>query len=120
MKAVAVQAPYGKGLNTILDPAVRRAWQIDLSKVSFPSIVDDSYFSKTTIPYLTSLAVNHLGLSNATEAVEACFYKMLLYEPGGHFKRHRDSEKENGKTQFSFSFVVNHIFTSDLQRLILN
>jgi len=110
LKAVAVQAPYGKGLNTILDLTVRRAWQIDPSKVSFPSTVDN-YFSKTTIPYLTSLAINHLGLANATEAVEASFYKMLLYEPGGHFKRHRDSEKENGKTLLLLFYYFHSINT---------
>ena len=110
MKAVAVQAPYGKGLNTILDVTVRRAWQIDPSKVSFPSAVDN-YFSKTTIPYITSLAIHHLGLANATEAVEASFFKMLLYEPGGHFKRHRDSEKENGKTYIIFLLIFYSINT---------
>ena len=29
--------------------------------------------------------------------VEANLYKLLVYEEGGHFKPHRDSEKEDGE-----------------------
>ncbi len=36
-----------------------------------------------------------LGLPEES-AVQANLYKLLLYEVGGHFKVHRDSEKEPG------------------------
>ena len=43
----------------------------------------------------------HLGLPTDALAVEAHLYKMLLFEPGGHFKKHRDTEKETG-TVYSY------------------
>lgn len=104
MKDLAVQAPYGKGLNTILDTTVRRAWQIDADKVSVPSTDTADYFSSSTTPALVNLAMGHLGMPNAALAVEAHLYKMLLYEPGGHFKKHRDSEKETGIAPLKFVF----------------
>ena len=33
--------------------------------------------------------------------VFARLYKLLLYERGGHFAKHRDTEKENGSSLFS-------------------
>jgi hypothetical protein len=44
---------------------------------------------------LTSLK-KHLGLDTYTMDVHATLYKMLLYEEGGHFLPHRDTEKEPG------------------------
>ena len=31
------------------------------------------------------------------EYVDAQFYKLLLYEPGGHFQQHQDTETNSGK-----------------------
>ncbi len=36
-----------------------------------------------------------LGVPGSVQ-VEARLYKCLLYEPGGHFAPHRDTEKESG------------------------
>ena len=46
--------------------------------------------------------------------VKANLYKLLLYEKGGHFKPHRDSEKENGQfatliIQLPSIFKGNHL-----------
>lgn len=35
LRSVAEKAPFGKGSDTVLDESVRRAWQIDASKVHF-------------------------------------------------------------------------------------
>lgn len=91
---MANQAPYGKGLNTVLNTSMRNAWQIDAAKVSVPSTVADNYFCSSITPALVSLAMSQLGFpTNAAAAVEAHFSKMFMYEPGGHFKKHcRDTE----------------------------
>ena len=84
-----------------MDTSVRRAWQIDAVKVSVPSTHSDDFFTTRIAPALVNLAMAHLGLPTDALAVEAHLYKMLLYEPGGHFKKHRDTEKETG-TVYSY------------------
>jgi 2OG-Fe(II) oxygenase superfamily len=94
LKAVATKAPYGKGPDTIIDEQVRRAWQIEPSQVSF----GDSAWPR----YLAAVvrhACRELGISDdrfQKAGVHANLYKMLVYETGGHFTPHRDSEKEDG------------------------
>jgi hypothetical protein len=90
---VCKQAPYGHGLETILNVDVRRAWQVDASKVTFPPCPD---FVSVTVSKLAKKAVHALGLDGASLQLEPHLYKLLLYEPGGHFKVHRDTEKEPG------------------------
>ncbi|EFJ21279.1 hypothetical protein SELMODRAFT_417764 [Selaginella moellendorffii] len=82
----AEQAPHGLGNRTLVDTAVRRAWQIDGSKVL-------SYFSTATLskPSLLLLFVAWGWIQ-----VEAHLYKLLVYDSDGHFKLHRDTEKEPG------------------------
>ncbi|CAM6094927.1 unnamed protein product [Calypogeia fissa] len=36
LRSVCNQAPFGRGLATVVDTSVRRCWQMDASKVSFP------------------------------------------------------------------------------------
>ena len=113
LKTVAVQAPYGKGLNTVLDTSKRYTWQIDAAKVSAPSTVADNYFCSSITPALVKLAMTKLGLpTNDATAVEAHLCKMLLYEPGGHFKKHcRDTEKDAGTNYFFQLFILVNITT---------
>jgi 2OG-Fe(II) oxygenase superfamily len=95
LKAVATKAPYGKGPETIIDEQVRRAWQIEPSQVSFGG---DSAWPE----YLAAVvrhACRELGISDdrfQKTGVHANLYKMLVYETGGHFTPHRDTEKEEG------------------------
>jgi hypothetical protein len=44
---------------------------------------------------MTKAAAEGLGLLENCN-VEARLYKLLVYESGGHFKIHRDTEKEAG------------------------
>jgi 2OG-Fe(II) oxygenase superfamily len=95
LKAVATMAPYGKGPETVIDENVRRAWQIDPSKVSIDG-------DETWPEYLEAVvrqACRELGFSNdrfEKTGIHANLYKMLVYETGGHFTPHRDTEKEDG------------------------
>ncbi|EFJ10922.1 hypothetical protein SELMODRAFT_426844 [Selaginella moellendorffii] len=93
LKAVSQQAPYGKGEETLLDTDVRRAWQVDASKVSCPQIPD--FFSKVVLDMAVP-AMEEMGIDAAALGLDVRLYKLLLYEQGGHFKSHRDTEKEVG------------------------
>jgi hypothetical protein len=82
-------APFGKGKQTIVDTDVRRAWQIDGSLVT----LNDKWTAEI-LPALVSDVCIKLGVKH--ENVDAKLYKLLCYEKGGHFKKHRDTEKEPG------------------------
>ncbi|KAG2442484.1 hypothetical protein HXX76_002570 [Chlamydomonas incerta] len=83
-------APYGKGAKTVLDPAVRKATQFEADRVRFSDDWD------ATIRRVATGAATALGVSGGGASVEAHLYKLLVYEPGGHFTAHRDTEKEPG------------------------
>ncbi|EFJ37980.1 hypothetical protein SELMODRAFT_437525 [Selaginella moellendorffii] len=93
LKAVSQQAPYGKGEETLLDTDVRRAWQVEASKVSCPQIPD--FFSKVVLDMAVP-AMEELGIDAGALGLDVRLYKLLLYEQGGHFEFHRDTEKEDG------------------------
>lgn len=86
--AVAEQAPYGKGEDTLVDTAVRRTWQIGAERVRiggkhWPSTLD------AIVAHVTE------GLGVAVP-VDAELYKLLVYDVGSFFIRHRDTEKVSG------------------------
>eukprot|EP00605_Chrysophyceae_sp_TOSAG23-4_P000279 GSChrysophyteH1.ASY1.ANO1.321.1 assembled CDS len=87
---VATQAPFGKGKKTVVDTNVRQAWQIssDLVKI-------DPQWLNSSLPALVADCCKQLGI-NAKMNVRAELYKMLLYEKGGHFKKHKDTERCKG------------------------
>ncbi|QOY89571.1 2OG-Fe(II) oxygenase [Paludibaculum fermentans] len=85
----AVRAPYGRGADTIVDTSVRKVWQIapDAVKVSGKSWAAsfDSILAKV---------IDGLGCHG--KSVSAELYKMLVYDRGGFFLPHRDTEKTTG------------------------
>ena len=91
LRSVADKAPFGKGLDTVLDESVRKAWQIDADKVHFA----DEVQWQSVLNGIVSDAVSSLGMTYNNN-VRAHLYKMLLYEKGGFFKKHKDTEKEKG------------------------
>ena len=111
LKQAAEQAPHGRGMETIVDRSVRNTLQVDANKVSLhnPSWA-------TALRSLVEHSATDLGVSPGL--VRAEIYKLLLYEPGGFFKKHRDTEKAPGMfatlvvqlpSQFTGgSFVVSH------------
>lgn len=85
----AQRAPYGRGEKTIVDTSVRKVWQVGPDKVrlggkSWPSTLE------------AILATVRTGLGCGDEPVEARLYKLLVYDEGGFFKAHRDTEKTQG------------------------
>lgn len=88
LAAVAEPAPYGRGEDTVLDPAVRRSWQISPELVR----LGGRGWAATLEAILSRLAEG-LGVEGP---VSASLHKLLLYEAGGFFVGHRDTEKLPG------------------------
>ncbi len=85
---VAESAPYGRGEQTVVDPAVRRCWQIGPDRVRL-----GGRRWATTLDRIVARVTEDLGIS---DPVTAEFYKLLVYEPGSFFVGHRDTEKAPG------------------------
>ncbi len=80
------QSPYGRREETIYDANVRKSWQI---------ATED--FELTNPQWAEALqeAVEQIGkqLGLGDAKIEAELYKLLIYEEGGFFAAHRDTEK---------------------------
>ena len=86
--AAAEQAPFGLGEETLVDTGVRRTWQIGPDQVR----IQGRGWARTLSAILARVC-DGLGV---TEPVQAEFYKLLLYDEGSFFARHRDTEKAPG------------------------
>ena len=87
--AVAERAPYGKGPATVVDRTVRDCLQIDAARIRLAGAGWRDTFGKV----LTAAAD---GLGCSADRLDAQLYKLLIYEPGGFFAPHRDTEKADG------------------------
>lgn len=86
--AAAEQAPYGRGTETLVDTDVRRTWQIDASRVDLGGRRWGEDLARTVRAVAAGLGVRG--------EVRAELYKLLLYDAGGFFQSHRDTEKAPG------------------------
>ncbi|MBL8395464.1 MAG: 2OG-Fe(II) oxygenase [Candidatus Accumulibacter sp.] len=86
--ATAEAAPYGRGADTLIDRNVRRTWQIGADRVH----IGGRHWAKSLA---TIVARSATGLG-VLEPVAAELYKMLIYDTGSFFVRHRDTEKAPG------------------------
>ena len=73
------RAPYGKGMETVIDEKVRKTWQLNPSNFSINNAKWES-----CIKELVDNVGQKLGFDG--KCVEARLYKFLLYEEGSHFK----------------------------------
>jgi predicted 2-oxoglutarate/Fe(II)-dependent dioxygenase YbiX len=80
-------APYGKGTQTLVNKQVRNTFELD------PKSFCLSGAWNVAIADAMRLVAEQLGLP--AEQLEARLYKLLVYEKGGFFVRHRDSEKHD-------------------------
>lgn len=80
-------APYGKGTETLVDTRVRNTFELDPQKFR----LGDEWTS--AIAGATRTVADSLGLP--ADRLEARLYKLLVYEKGGFFLPHRDSEKHD-------------------------
>jgi predicted 2-oxoglutarate/Fe(II)-dependent dioxygenase YbiX len=88
LAAVAQPAPYGRGTETLTDPTVRRCRQISPDRVR----ISGRHWVRS-LETIVARAAEGLGVDGP---VSAEFYKLLLYEEGGFFLGHRDTEKTPG------------------------
>ena len=86
--AVATQAPYGRGSETLIDTAVRKTRQINADQVK----LSGRHWPQTLQEILDRVVA---GLS-VSKPVHAELYKLLVYEDGDFFVSHRDTEKAPG------------------------
>lgn len=86
--AIARQAPFGRGAETVLDTTVRNAYEIDAEAISFANPAWQS-----TLREITKRVAADLDVAGKVVAEP---YKLLVYEKGGFFLPHQDSEKAPG------------------------
>ena len=86
--AAAESAPYGKGAKTIIDQSVRDSLEIKSSKIKLA----ESW--NAAVESAVRFAAGRLGLP--ADRIQAKLYKLLIYQKGGFFLPHRDSEKQKG------------------------
>ncbi|MYF49965.1 MAG: 2OG-Fe(II) oxygenase, partial [Gammaproteobacteria bacterium] len=89
LMSVAERAPYGRGPDTVVDTSVRDCWQIDAGRFR----LGGSAWPATFAQILETVA--H-GLGCPEDRIEAQLYKLLVYDEGGFFSGHRDTEKAPG------------------------
>jgi hypothetical protein len=85
----AERAPYGRGGETILDTSVRNTWQLAPVNVRIGGKSWEHSFQ-----HILSTVADGLGCTGMNVSAE--FYKLLIYEEGGFFRPHRDTEKTDG------------------------
>lgn len=86
--AIAARAPYGRGEETLVDPQVRRTWQIAADGVHLAG-----HSWTETLDAVVARVAAGLGV---TGPVSAELYKLLVYDAGSFFVEHRDTEKAPG------------------------
>jgi hypothetical protein len=85
----AERAPYGRGGETIVETSVRNAWQLAPADVRIGGKSWERSFQ-----HILSTVTDGLGCTGTHVSAE--FYKLLIYEKGGFFLPHRDTEKTAG------------------------
>ncbi|RYP51657.1 hypothetical protein DL768_003055 [Monosporascus sp. mg162] len=89
IKAHCQQAPFGRGDQTVVDTSVRKTWELNTEQFRCSNPAWNSYLNT-----LLQEAAKSLGMSASVRAEP---YKLLLYEEGSFFRRHKDSEKAPDK-----------------------
>jgi hypothetical protein len=85
--ALCRAAPYGKGTATLVNKNVRNTFELDPQKFH----LSDAW-NEAIVGAMKPIAAQ-LGLP--AEQLEPRLYKLLVYEKGGFFLPHRDSEKHD-------------------------
>ena len=90
------EAPFGKGNATFVDLKVRKTWelnsnQFELRNPAWPA----------TLQEVVEKVAEELGVVDGASSVRAEMHKLLLYEPGAFFDKHR----EYATTIFTCSFA---------------
>src|SRR5436309_4323881 len=106
----ANRAPYGRGEHTIVDTSVRNAWQLDCADVW----IGGKAWEKT-LHQIMSTVIAGLGCSGMD--VSATLYKLQVYETGGLFRPHRDTERtratfREGGAPMKLAWLLEHQYSA--------
>ena len=80
-------ARFGRGTETLTDPAVRDTWEIPKHLVS-------AAWTDSSLKDVLATAKEELGLPHGA-TLTADLHSLLVYEPGQFFLAHQDSEKDD-------------------------
>lgn len=96
--ALGEPAPYGKGLNTSVDPTKKKAQQIDGSLIwrATPEHFISNTLADMSLSTLQSLNLDWLLENSTPNIVELHLHKLFVYEAGGHYKRQCELDLEQG------------------------
>jgi hypothetical protein len=99
---VSSPSPFGKGENTVYDEHVRKGKEIKADRIHFElggterlmrekimrrlGIVEKSF-----VDSLRDMILQNNKDQFLSSAIDVQFYKLAIYEPGGHFQTHRDT-----------------------------
>jgi len=84
-------APFGRKEHTVVDTRVRNTWQLNPSQFTIETAGWDSYLQQQVASNV------RMALDLPPNApLKLSLYKLLMYEKGGFFVPHRDTEKEPG------------------------
>ncbi|KAK2024302.1 2OG-Fe(II) oxygenase [Colletotrichum zoysiae] len=87
IKGACRQAPFGKGEETLVDTSVRNTWELGHDQFELLNSEWPAFLEKVGAESARGLGLKNIALKP---------HKLLLYEKGSFFKRHRDTEKERG------------------------
>ena len=87
-EAAPEAAPYGRGEDTVVDPAVRHCWQVGPDRVR----LGGRHWART-LDRIVARVAEDLGMDGP---VTAEFHKLLVYNPDSFFVGHRETEKAPG------------------------
>ena len=77
------QAPFGQGSKTIVDTSIRNTLELDAAAIELRNPAWHTYMQT-----ILKMAADELGVSN--ESIRMELYKLLLYEEGAFFDKHRE------------------------------
>ena len=79
------QAPFGQGTETIVDTTVRKTWELNANQFELRN--------PDWLSFVESLKTDvsrELGIPDGARTIKLDLYKMLLYEEGAFFHKHRE------------------------------
>ena len=77
------QAPFGQGSKTIVDTSIRNTLELDATAIELRNRAWHTYMQT-----ILKTVASELGVSNDSIRME--LYKLLLYEEGAFFDKHRE------------------------------
>ena len=79
------EAPFGKGSETYVDPTVRKTWELNPNQFELRNPA-----WTFTLQHVVEKVAKELGVIDGASNIRAELHKLLLYEPGAFFEKHRE------------------------------